>query len=603
MSEPTVDLLPRPRRVRLEGRARARPGDGAYVHTTGLPAEGYRLTVGHDGAVTIESAGDAGRFYAEATLAQLLRGAPAGAEGTVPVGEIEDWPDLAVRGVMLDVSRTKVPTMATLFDLVDRMASWKLNHLQLYIEHTYAYPGHDEVWRGADPYDAHDLARLSTFCAQRHVTLAANRNCLGHMERWLLHDRYAPLGIIRGVGPGPMGLTFAASTLDPSNPASLGLVRELVSGIVDAVPSEVVHVGMDEPWDLPASRRAEWADWLMQLRSLPELGGRELLVWGDMPAAHPELLEHIGGGAGGGGVGITVCEWGYEANHPFSARLETLARAGVARWVAPGTSSWLSVLGRTSNAIENCRGALHAAAQVGAGGMLVTDWGDFGHHQPLAVSDPGLAAAAAFSWCAATNEDVSPARLARLLDLHCYEDEAGELGGAVTSLGDVHLLQPVQLPNISGLVLHLYFPQLPVGPALHPDLSADHMGRVQAAIEDAGAALGRARPKNEHGRLAADELQVAARLVALCCADARARLEGDGTIASVPSEVRAGLETRMTEAIAAHRTQWLVRNRPGGLDESCAWLEHVGACYRSGVAEEDWAGPLVAAARSHQARR
>lgn len=235
--------------------------------------------------------------------------------------------------------------------------------------------------------------------------------------------------------------------------------------------------------------------------------------------------------------------------------------------------------------------------------MLVTDWGDFGHHQPLAVSDPGLAAAAALSWCAATNEDISAQRLAHLLDLHCYQDEADELGAAVASLGDAHTLQPVQLPNISGLVLHLYFPQLPVTPALHPDLSAAHMARVQAAIEDAVAALGRARPKSEHGRLAAEELAVAAGLVTLCCADARARLEGDGTMASVPSAVRAGLEARMTEAISAHRAQWLARNRPGGLDESCAWLEHVRACYRAGGAEEEWAGPLVAAARARQARR
>ena len=37
---------------------------------------------------------------------------------------------------MLDISRDKVPTMATLFHLIDRLAGWKINQLQLYIEHT-----------------------------------------------------------------------------------------------------------------------------------------------------------------------------------------------------------------------------------------------------------------------------------------------------------------------------------------------------------------------------------------------------------------------------------------------------------------------------------
>ena len=53
---------------------------------------------------------------------------------------------------MLDVARDRVPTIETLFALVDRLAGWKLNQLQLYMEHTFAYAGHEEVWRHADPY-------------------------------------------------------------------------------------------------------------------------------------------------------------------------------------------------------------------------------------------------------------------------------------------------------------------------------------------------------------------------------------------------------------------------------------------------------------------
>ncbi len=588
-SEPA--LLPRPRRLRLEGRARV-TGSGrvTYGDDRSLPAQGYRVRIEPGGDVVVSAADDAGRFYADTTLAQLRTGA---GDGTWPVGEVEDWPDLATRGVMLDVSRTKVPTLATLLDLVDRLASWKLNQLQLYTEHTFAYPGHEVVWEGSDPLSASDVRTLRAYCAERHVELVANQNSLGHMERWLRHDRYAPLGITRGVGHGPMGIPTAASTLDPADPRSLALVRELVGTLGEVVGGNRLHVGLDEPWDLPAERCGEWASWLRRIRDLPETEGRQLLVWGDMPAAHGELLEEIP-------EEVTICEWGYEADHPFAARTAALAEASLPHWVCPGTSSWLSILGRSSNALANVRGAAEAAATSGAGGMLATDWGDFGHLQYPPVSDPGLAAAACWSWCLEANGDVDT-RLAELLDRHCYGDAAGRLGAAVMALGDVHRLLPRQLPNISALVVHLYFPQLPVGQAVHGPLSIAHLDSVEQAVNDALGALDGAQPSSAHGRLSVPELAVSGRLIQLCCADARARLQGDGTLSSVGPARRREMSERLDELIAAHRERWLVRNRPGGLDESCAWLEHLGRCYVEGTADEEWAGPLVAEVRQRQA--
>ena len=577
-------LLPRPRLVDLEPIALVvQQGEPSPTVDGSLPAQGYRLTIDPGGSVQVASGDPAGRFYAGRTLDQLRAGDPA---GRLPVGVIEDWPDLQVRGVMLDVSRTKVPTLETLFELTDRLAAWKLNQLQLYVEHTFAYPGHQTVWEEADPFTAADLEKLRAHCAERHVELVANQNTLGHMERWLMHPRYAPLGIARGVVRGPMGMAVPASTLDPANPASLALVRELLGVLCEAVPGQRLHVGMDEPWDLPAARSGEWAGWLERLRALPETDGRELLVWGDVPALRGELLDPVPSG-------VTVCEWGYEENHPFDARLGTLAEAGLRHWVCPGTSSWLSILGRATNAVENCRSAATAAANWSTEGMLVTDWGDFGHLQHLPVSDPGLAAAAAFSWCLESNRSLDTGELAELLDRHCYADGAGRLGAAVLALGDVHRLLPVQLPNISALVLTLYFPQLPVTEAVFGDVSPAVFDSVSSAIDDALSGLRTSRPENEHGRRAVEEIETSARLVQLCCADAAQRLGGDGTLASLSQATRIAFGGRLEELEAEQRRLWLRRNRPGGLEESMAWLEHLGHCYERGVADGDWAGPLV----------
>ena len=46
--------------------------------------------------------------------------------------------DGLVQGYQLDVSRCKVPTMPTLFRMVDLLASLGYNQFQLYTEHTFA---------------------------------------------------------------------------------------------------------------------------------------------------------------------------------------------------------------------------------------------------------------------------------------------------------------------------------------------------------------------------------------------------------------------------------------------------------------------------------
>src|SRR5690606_38528252 len=98
----------------------------------------------------------------------------------LPCLELEDWPDFAQRGVMLDISRDKVPSLGTLRELVDSLARWKVNQVQLYMEHTFAYPGHDLVWKDASPLTGAEIRELDAWCAARHVELVPNQNSFGH---------------------------------------------------------------------------------------------------------------------------------------------------------------------------------------------------------------------------------------------------------------------------------------------------------------------------------------------------------------------------------------------------------------------------------------
>ena len=567
-------LLPQPRTLRLDGATAPQREPGAIVDAR-LPPQGYRLRIGPD-AIELAGGDEAGLSYGRATLAQLARWCGhQGQHGQLPTGVIEDNPDIAVRGVMLDVSRDKVPTMTTLRDLIDRLAGWKVNHLQLYMEHVFAYSNHGEVWAQADPFTADELSELDRLCRDRHVELVPNQNCLGHAERWLAHPRYRPLALAPDGFVDPWGRRRGPSTLDPAHPGSLALVRELLAELLPCFSSSRVHVGLDEPWELPEQRIAEYGEWLGRLRSLPELDGHEMLVWGDILATHPGLLGEVP-------KGVTVCEWGYEDWHPFDPRVQALAGAGLPFWVCPGTSSWLSVLGRTTNAWDNCERAAAAALGHGAQGYLVTDWGDNGHLQHLPISEPGLAAGAALSWCREANSDLD---LAAALSVHAFDDATGVLARALVELGDVHRVVKPQVPNMSVLTLHLYAPRIRLGRRLTEGLTPEDLLEVERRIDAAVAALDRSRPKREDGELVLDEVRAGAGLVRLLCRDGRARLDGDGRLAAVPEKERAELAATLEPMIDEYRRLWLARNRPGGLSDSASWLERLLRAYRTGEVE------------------
>ncbi|CAB4891316.1 unannotated protein [freshwater metagenome] len=542
-------LLPLPRRMtRTGGEFTIDSVDVCQVGD--LPAEGYRLTIDGSG-VRIDAADDLGEHYARMTLGQL--GSPAA--GVV----IEDWPDLAVRGVMLDVSRDRVPTVAALKGLIRQLAGWKVNQLQLYFEHTFAYVDHRDVWDSASPFTADEIVDIDRYCAAHHIELVANQNCLGHAERWLRLPRYRSLAL-RPDGFDIMGLHRGPTTLDPSNPAAFEFVSSLLDELVPLFSANRVHIGMDEPWELPAERIGDYVDWVRRLCALPALRDREVLVWGDVLAHHPQVLGQLPDN-------VTVTEWGYEADHPFDERISALTEQGRSRWVCPGTSSWQSLLGRTTNMRANTTAAARAARDGGATGMLMTDWGDWGHHQPGAVSMVGYAYGAAMSWCAGSNADID-------LSLTCDP--------AAIALGNVYLATASQRPNCSAFVRHLYLPQARVR-----HLTFDELDSARGQIHDGLSLLA---PRID---VDANELRWAAEAVALALDDAEGRLHGDGTMASISVGQRTLLAERADGLGQRHAELWLRRSRPGGLAGSRRWFTRLRQGYLDGAVPANWPYPEV----------
>ena len=575
----------------LEGSHRLQPEREAIVHVDPaqvLHPEGYRLTIGADG-IHIVAHDAAGAFYAAMTMKQLAR--QADGAGELPCLRIEDWPDFPHRGVMLDISRDKVPTMKTLYALVDLLAEWRINQLQLYTEHTFAYRQHREVWEDASPMTGEQVMALDAYCRQRFIELAPNQNSFGHLHRWLKHPRYRHLAEMPDGFQSPWGSgSNDPFSLCPLEPGSLELLAELYDELLPHFSSRQFNVGCDETFELGLGRsRAAceergvgrvYLEFLLKIHQLVQRHGRTMQFWGDIVLHYPDLIPELP-------KDIIALEWGYEADHPFAKNGQKFAQAGVPYYVCPGTSSWNAIAGRTANALGNLWNAAQSGQALrraqdeahGAIGYLITDWGDNGHWQHLPISFLGYAYGAAVSWAARANRELN---LRQALDLHAFRDAAGVMGCLAYDLGNAYRETGVLVPNASLLALLLLHPDQPVTESDWPGLTVEGLERTQEYVDRAIAPLSQARMARPDAELIADEFRHAAALLRHACRLGIARLQTEsGEIAAIPLETRRALASELKEIVAEYRRLWLARNRPGGLADSVGRMERLLTLYRT----------------------
>ena len=512
-----------------------------------LPAQGYTLHI-TPRQLALTGADAAGLYHAAMTLRQLVRQF----RDALPACRIEDHPDFPVRGVMLDISRDKVPTMETLYRLVDDLAEWKINHFELYTEHTFAYRNHRAVWDKASPMTAEEIRELDAFCAERHIELVPNQNCFGHMHRWLEHAAYADLAEAPDGFMTPWGEARSGPfSLNPLDPRSLTLVEELLAELLPNFRSRKVNVGCDETFDLGQGRSRDacethgkgrvYLDFLLKIHRAVSRHGHTMHFWGDIILNHPELIAELP-------RDVLPLVWGYEADHPFAAQCAQFADAGLPFHVCPGTSTWCSIAGRTDNALANLDNAAENGLAHGASGYLNTSWGDHGHWQPYAIDLLPFAAGAARAWCFDVNRDADPVRQC---DLHVFRDEAGVLGQLAHDLGLVYRETGHTIHNASALFRLVSQRSIENLQAAIPE---ENLRAARERLCAVMAPLGRARSARDDAALVTREFETAAQLIE--CGLARGLDE--------PFDREAML--------AAYRAQWLARNRPGGLDDSTAKL-------------------------------
>lgn len=517
--------------------------------------QGYELEVTRQGA-RLRARSVHGVAYGLRTLRQWVE-----LGGAIwPTFMIDDAPIFAQRGVSLDISRGRVPTQASLHTLVDRLAALKLNHLQLYMEHTFAFSCDPAISADCDALTPDDLRELDAHCRAHHVELVPALACFGHMGRILSLPQYGALAEI------PASKNWEAMTwdertrgltLDASQPAARDLLRTLIAELLPCFTARRFNICCDETWDLGKGRGRDRAaqigsgrmflEHLLWLHQLVAEHGRAVLLWGDVIRNHPELIPELP-------RDVTVLNWGYTRDFDYDTTAQFRAH-GFDTWVCPATHGWNRAVHDLSYAEENILGHARAGARHGAIGLLNTEWGDGGHPSPPGAAFPALALGAALAWNptgpTGVEFDAAFVRLAYGLD-----DAAPlEAWRHAVALADTIRVWPA-----------LYAPLPTV--TLPEVLGTEALERWEDAARSAAAAFAALAPEDPLAARDCAELDLALRvhaLVAQRCLLARRMAAG----ATVGAGLR-NLAATCDELVPEFEAAWLATSRPAGLEEVTA---------------------------------
>jgi hypothetical protein len=492
------------------------------VRTASAPhyPEGYALTIFESG-IEISFRETGGLRAATATLRQLLR--EYGRK--LPCLKIRDWPDFARRGVMLDISRGRVPKLETLLDLAEKLSDFKINELQLYNEHTFAYKKFKSVWQSWGALTAKEIKILGARCRELGIDLVPNQNSFGHLRYFLEDSRLKKLGeISEPYEAESKDFLRRPTTLAPNHPGTLPFLRGLYDELLPNFSSEFFNVGCDETWDLGKSQSKKlceikgqgrvYFDFLKKIHR--EVSGRDkaMMFWGDIVLKYPKLISTLP-------KNVIALNWGYEVNHPFANEAAQFARAKIPFYVCPGTSTWQTLVGRHDNALANLCAAAKAGKKFGAIGFLNTDWGDGGHPQPLAVGWPLFAAGAALAW---NSKVLDEKNLLAVLSRDVFEDPSGKVAQAGFKLGFAHQKLGVTAPNETPLGTVIAAPKpedrelfCRNGLKWFSKIPAKKINAALKEIQKQRTTLAQAQPKSDAGKLLAHELDLAARMAEQSC--------------------------------------------------------------------------------------
>lgn len=357
----------------------------------------YTLTIDIDG-IAITGCDFEGVRDGVQTLRQLIRQNGA----VLPVLQIEDAPAYRIRGYYLDATRGRVPTLAWLKQWADKLCLYKYNQLQLYIEHTFAFDGMSETWRGSSPLTPADILEFDQYCANLGIELVPSVSTFGHQYVAMRTQELRELGEFPEDADRPFSFIerMRHHTLNVADDRAFAFSTQLVDSYLQLFRTKRFNICADETFDLGKGQSKQeaqrvgvatlYATYVGKLCEHLSQQGHEPMFWGDIAIEMPEILETLPNN-------VTLLNWQYDPE-ATDEKIQLVAKAGAKQIVCPAVWGWNALLPRIDDAWNNIARIARYGLDCGAEGMLVTDWGDFGHVNDPRMAVPGMIFGAQYAW-------------------------------------------------------------------------------------------------------------------------------------------------------------------------------------------------------------
>lgn len=332
-----------------------------------LGPEGYLLKI-EKRHIYITANGQAGVFYGVQSLRQILRGNPE--PGQVPLATIRDWPAIAFRCVMDDISRGPIPSNDFLKQQIRRYAEMKINNMSFYIEHVLETEKYPDMAPAEGGISVKEFAELSQYAAAYQIQLVGNFQSLGHFTKILSLPQFRHLGATERM-------------IDPLNPASIEFLGDIYREMAPAFSSPYFTPNLDEAWDLSRGGLTGaagnlgpariYADHAIRVDSMLTALGKRTIIWGDIVLEHPEVLQMIPDH-------IIMGAWNYSPSDSFAEFIDPLTEAGFDFTIAPGILNSNRLIPDYEMTTINIRNFINEGYEKGAIGVYFTVWDDGGLH-------------------------------------------------------------------------------------------------------------------------------------------------------------------------------------------------------------------------------
>jgi hexosaminidase len=325
--------------------------------------ESYQISVTQS-KITIKAKADAGVFYALQTLQQMVKNDKDGSY--VNAAEIEDYPVMAYRGVMMDLSHGGLLTEAEIRNQIDFLARWKMNQYYFYNEVSIEMKGYPLINYNAC-YTQEQVKRIVAYGRKKHIDVIPFVEFYGHLHELIRIEKYASLGI------GKYG-----HDLDPRVPEVQTILKDWIGQYATMFPTPFIHIGFDETWETERLKKQDAAIqpkelYLKQLNFVAETvrsHGKKVMVWTDISNNYPDIISQFP-------RDILPVLWEYsDESTSLNKWLVPVRKENLPFFVQSAVDSWGNVYPAAKYSFDNMDICLKACRDEKAIGYITSVWTD-----------------------------------------------------------------------------------------------------------------------------------------------------------------------------------------------------------------------------------